>query len=74
MSATLCIQRALGNPYDDKIPDTRDVSRVAALAVIEELTGRGGIGNELESYDNEIREDIIDSLSDIIATVIAMRG
>jgi len=41
---------------------------VTAAACLEELRSRSGVGNELESYlgDQEIEEDIIDSMVEII--------
>lgn len=46
----------------------QDDAHIAADAVLENIRGRRGIGNELESfmYDEEIINEMVDSISDII--------
>jgi hypothetical protein len=51
-------------PYDNRAPV--DPAHRAALGVLDELSGRGGIGNELEGVDQETRTGIVDALAEII--------
>lgn len=62
---------SIGNrfPYDGNVPS--DNARITANAVLADLAGRGGIGNELEQIELDIRPEIVDSLSEIIRTVMA---
>lgn len=39
-------------------------------AVLKDLSGRSGIGNEIENCDNEIREEIDSELTQIVADIL----
>lgn len=69
MSTRIAIEQALSNPYDGKgyfVP-AKDFAHLAARAVIADLLGRKGIRYELEAIENDdIRHEIINSLSDVI--------
>ena len=45
---------------------TRDPQKEAAQAIWDDLTGRKGIGNELESCDDEIQAEINDRMAELI--------
>ena len=64
-------------PYDDdsdKPKPATDWAHAAARGVIADLTGRKGVGNELEEIDAEIRIEVIETLSDIIRTAHEIVG
>jgi len=72
MSAQSKINQGSQFPYDrpddddtPAVPAT-DWAHVAARGILADLTGRAGIGNELEQYDEEIRNEIITSAAEII--------
>ena len=44
----------------------KDWAHAAARGVLADLTDRGGIKHTLDSIDEEIRVEIVDSLADII--------
>lgn len=54
-------------PDDDEsaIPAT-DWAHAAARGILSNLKGRGGIGNELEQLDEELRKEIVDEAAEII--------
>lgn len=53
-----------GQPYND-------AADTIAHAVLSDLRGRKGVGNELDQYDDEVVEDIFDHVSEIIRQGIA---
>jgi len=70
MSAEDTLEKGKRYPYDSA-SDTRDSpatdwAHVAARGVIADLSGRRGIGQELELVEHEIRVEIVQSLAEII--------
>ncbi|AXH59617.1 hypothetical protein [Pseudomonas amygdali] len=47
------------------VPAT-DWAHAAARGILSNLTGRGGIGNELEQLDEELRKEVVDEAAEII--------
>jgi cell division protein ZapA (FtsZ GTPase activity inhibitor) len=43
-----------------------DWATEAALNVLDELSDRKGIGNEIDQCDDEIKEEILETLAEII--------
>lgn len=64
MDATRALKYGLSYPYDEREPV--DAAHRAALGVLTELSGRSGIGAELENVDDDIKVEIVDELSEII--------
>lgn len=52
-------------PYDDR--KATDIFHKTAHGILSELTSRSGVGNELESYDRDIREEITEVMANIIS-------
>lgn len=46
-------------------------NRQAALAIMEDVSDRRGIKHEFNACDNEVKKDILDCWSEIIALVFA---
>lgn len=71
MSSQRSLESGALHPYDqpdgieDPVPAS-DWAHAAARGVISNLEGRRGVGNELESYDVEIRMEIISEIAEII--------
>ncbi len=65
------IRGAVECPYDER-PHT-DVAHLTALAVLDNLCGRGGIQDELAQVDTTIRVEIVDELAALIRHVLATR-
>lgn len=63
-SAARTLARGLRHPYDDREPV--DAAHRAALGVIAELKGRGGLDSVLDDLDAELRREIVDNLAEII--------
>jgi hypothetical protein len=61
-----CAEHALMYPYDCIGTDNCTRAEWAALAVLNDLCGRRGIKQALESVDNETRCDIVNSLARIV--------
>lgn len=58
-------------PYDQPDDDesatpAADWAHAAARGILSNLKGRGGIGNELEQLDEELRKEIVDEAAEII--------
>lgn len=51
-------------PYDDRAPT--DAAHLAALGVLTDLCGRGGIRQALDDIDADIKTELVDSLAAII--------
>lgn len=66
MSTQNNIDDALRNP----ICEIRNKYDLAAEAVVKELSGRKGLGDELDFIDDDIKEELIDQLSKTIANAI----
>lgn len=70
MSAQNCLDRSALNPFDTDGDDVAtpavDWAHAAARGVLAELTGRRGIEHALESVDDDIKFEIVESLSEII--------
>ncbi|MBD8089094.1 hypothetical protein IFT48_03800 [Pseudomonas fluorescens] len=71
MRAQINLDRGREYPYDQ--PDdvetpfpANDWAHAAARGILAGLKGRGGVGNELEQYDEEIRQEIISEAADVI--------
>jgi hypothetical protein len=64
MTAEQTLAHGLKHPYDDR--EATDAAHRAALGVLADLTGRGGVGDELDSVDDDTRSEIVDSLAEII--------
>jgi len=71
MSAASNLESGRLYPYDQPddvdtpVPAT-DWAHAAARGALSNLKGRGGVSNELEQYDEEIREEIIREIAEII--------
>lgn len=71
MSATQNLEAGSKFPYDQPddvdapVPAT-DWAHAAARGVLSNLRGRGGIGNELEQLDEELRQEIISEAAEVI--------
>lgn len=59
---------ALANPYDG-LNKGRNFAELSALCIIKELSGRSGIGNALDSIDEETRKEIVEAVGQIILHV-----
>tara|TARA_Y100001968_G_C19060238_1_gene573430 strand:- start:304 stop:522 length:219 start_codon:yes stop_codon:yes gene_type:complete len=60
---------AFNNPYNGIQPTTQN--EFIALAVIDNLVGRKGIGDELEKVELDIRMEIITDLNRVVGEAIA---
>jgi hypothetical protein len=65
MSAEQSLERGKKYPYDDHTK-AEDWAHIAACGVLADLTGRGGVGDELDQCDEDIRIEITQSLAAII--------
>lgn len=64
---------SMGNKYPyDETRESIDWAHRAARGVIADLTDRRGIKNGFQDISNEIRMEIVDSMSEIIRTAYAM--
>jgi hypothetical protein len=54
----------IAHPYDER--EATDAAHRAAQGVLSELTGRSGVGDELEQLDEDLRIEITDAVADII--------
>lgn len=64
MDPKLAIELVGIDPYHGRAP--ADSYELAALAVIADLTDRRGIKHQLENIDDEVRQEIVASLTAII--------
>lgn len=67
MNIKQTIEHAKEFPFDGNPPT--DDAHLAALAVLTDLSGRRGVGNELESIDDDIKAQLVEDLTDIIRAV-----
>jgi hypothetical protein len=58
------LEMALRHPFDEREPT--DAAHCAALGSLAVLTGRRGIGDELEQLDEELRTEIVDAVAEVI--------
>lgn len=61
-------------PYDQKDVTCNDWAHAAVRGVFDELRDRGGIGHALQEIDPAIREEIVDTLSDIVRAAFIRRS
>lgn len=66
--AQACVGRATKHSFDDRKP--ADLSHLAVQAILEDLGDRRGIRQALEGCDDEIRAEIVDTLSTIVRIVM----
>lgn len=64
-----CIECGIQFPYDDRsLPLTTE--RTAVLSVLANLSDRRGIKWELEGVDQDIREEMVDTLTEIVKSLL----
>lgn len=68
MDPKLAIELVGINPYHGREP--ADSYELAALAVIHDLTDRRGIKHQLENIDDEVRQEIVASMTAIIRAAL----
>jgi len=68
MNAKQTIEFAREYPFDERAPT--DAAHLAALAVLADLSDRRSISAQLESLDDDIKTEIVDTLTEIIRQVI----
>jgi hypothetical protein len=67
MSAESSLELGNEYPYDEESEiENPDWAHKAARGVLNDLGGRGGVGNELDSVDSETRLEIVESVAEII--------
>ena len=59
-------QKALKYPYDGLITEECQKERLIALAILSDLTDRRGIKSELYQVDEDVRIELVESLTKII--------
>jgi hypothetical protein len=64
MHAAQALNFGVEHPYDDRVPG--DAAHQAALGVLADLSGRSGIGHQLECVDPETRTELVDALAAVI--------
>jgi hypothetical protein len=62
------IESGMRHPYDGRNDLDATPARAAALGILNDLTGRGGVGDELDCLDDGLREEITQRLTNIIHT------
>jgi len=60
------IELGVGRPYDNKEVIGDDKGRVAAVAILADLTDRRGVKNELNAIDGDIKEELTQTMTNII--------
>lgn len=58
---------------DESVTPAADWAHAAARGILSNLKGRGGIGNELEQLDEELRKEVVDEAAEIIRLAHAQR-
>lgn len=70
MKPQLSLSHGCKFPYDttddEVFAPATDWAHSAARGVLANLLDRSGVGNELEQYDEEIRNDIVSQIAEII--------
>lgn len=56
----------MGTPLFEEAVEVSTKAHNAALAIMKNLTGRRGVGNEIESMDDDVREEMVNSIAAII--------
>jgi hypothetical protein len=69
MNPELALKLVKINPYHGRPP--ADAYEMASLAVLADLTDRRGIKHELENIDDEVRQEIVASLTAIICAAVS---
>jgi hypothetical protein len=64
MDAKRALEHGIQYPYDDRQPV--DAAHRAALGILAELTGRGGIGDQLDCLDDDLKIEIVDAMAEIV--------
>lgn len=69
MDPTLAFKLVEINPYHGRAP--ADAFELAALAVLADLTDRRGVKHELSNIDDDVRQELVQSLTNIIRAALA---
>lgn len=75
-TAALSLLGAAALPYEDpgEASPATDWAHAAVRGVIDELRDRGGIGHALEEVDPVIRQEIVQTLSDVVRAAFIRRA
>lgn len=65
------VEMGIGSPYDERPARADDLPRVAALAVLADLTDRRGIKQALENVDKDVGRELTDSITETIRYVMS---
>ena len=71
------VKRGCEHPYDatdDQAYEGGDPARMATLGILKNLCGRSGIKHALHGIDDDVRAEIVDSLTEIVRAAFDLAG